>query len=118
MSQKKVVTSIRGEEVDFDLMRLKNDMNSIPETETVKYRENLIQSKRKRKNASRRKVRDMLSQQHINEAAIRKALEKKKKEINSEVEQKSYDSPLDTQNTAVQPEETKMNRKVKVKTNE
>jgi hypothetical protein len=116
MSEKKVVTSIRGEKVDFDLMRIKNDMASIPETETVKYRENLIQSRRKRKNASRRKVKDMLSQQHINEAAIRKALEKKNKDSQPQLVEQQ---PLENEKVEAETQaEVKLNRKVKVKNNE
>ena len=47
----KIIRSIRGEEVNFDLNQYKNEMGAVPETETVRYRENLIQTRRKRKNS-------------------------------------------------------------------
>lgn len=76
MSDKKIVNSIRGEKVDFDLLRLQ--INNIPESDTVKHRENLIQGRRKRKNSTKRKVREMFHQQQVNEANMRKALDKQK----------------------------------------
>ncbi len=76
MSDKRIVNSIRGEKVDFDKLRLQ--INDIPESDAVKHRENLIQGRRKRKNSTKRKVREMFHQQQINESNMRKALDKQK----------------------------------------
>jgi hypothetical protein len=122
MSDKKIVNSIRGEKVDFDLLRLQ--ISNIPESETVKHRENLIQSHRKRKNATKRKIRDMFHQQQINEANMRKALEKQKykeeiptsnnldkSDIDDSITSSSYSEKQDV--STKEPE--KFNRKIKGK---
>lgn len=44
----KIVTSARGEKVDFDLLRIKNSMAAVPPTENVKKRERFINKKRRR----------------------------------------------------------------------
>jgi hypothetical protein len=77
---KKIVKSLRGEDVDFDMLRIKSDLGAIPETADVKFRENIIQSRRRRKNSSKRKVKDMLAQQQINQKAVMIGLEKQRKQ--------------------------------------
>ena len=77
---KKIVKSLRGEEVDFDMLRIKSEIGSIPETADAKFRENIIQSRRRRKNTSKRKVKDMLAQQQINQKAVMVGLEKQRKQ--------------------------------------
>lgn len=123
----KIIRSIRGEEVNFDLNQYKNEMGAVPETETVRYRENLIQTRRKRKNSSNRKVREMMAEQQQNEAAVRKALEKQKialvtdATINTDAMSaiSPVDDPLDVSTTvsdeSVENSETKINRKIKGK---
>lgn len=44
----KIVTSARGEKVDFDLLRIKNSIAAVPPTENVKKRERFINKKRRR----------------------------------------------------------------------
>lgn len=84
---------MRGEDVDFDMLRIKADIGSIPETADVKFRENIIQSRRRRKNSSKRKVRDMLAQQQINQKAVMQGLEKQRKQRQEDV---SKDLPVNT----------------------
>jgi hypothetical protein len=121
MSDKKIVNSIRGEKVDFDLLRLQ--INNIPESDTVKHRENLIQGRRKRKNSTKRKVREMFHQQQVNEANMRKALDKQRankatndvKPVDAETEIQTVLS-MDLTNLESASEVTeKLNRKVKGK---
>lgn len=124
MSDKKIVNSIRGEKVDFDLLRLQ--INNIPESETVKHRENLIQGRRKRKNSTKRKVREMFHQQQVNESNMRKALDKQKHNSVAKIEnvEKTSDvevplgDVLDVDVTKLELESTetqKLNRKIKGK---
>lgn len=44
----KIVTSARGEKVDFDLLKIKNSIAAVPPTENVKKRERFINKKRRR----------------------------------------------------------------------
>ena len=123
MSDKRIVNSIRGEKVDFDTLRLQ--INDIPEGEAVKQRENLIQGRRKRKNTSKRKVREMFVQQQVNEANMRKALDKQKAAslsktdigpINVESESKAVlDLDLSNLEETSNQEPEKLNRKLKGK---
>lgn len=123
MSDKRIVNSIRGEAVDFDKLRLQ--INDIPESDAVKQRENLIQGRRKRKNSTNRKVREMFHQQQINEANMRKALDKQKATSNVksdnnvnkglEVESETIDDLLKLEIESGSNEIEKLNRKVKGK---
>ncbi len=81
---KKIIKSMRGEDVDFDMLRIKAEMSAIPETADVKFRENIIQSRRRRKNSSKRKVKDMLAQQQINQKSVMQGLEKQRKQRQEE----------------------------------
>jgi hypothetical protein len=125
MSDKKIVNSIRGEKVDFDLLRLQ--INNIPESDTVKHRENLIQGRRKRKNSTKRKVREMFHQQQVNEANMRKALDKQKASAVVKPDNNGFDAvaeidavlSLDVSNLVTEDtlnqEAGKLNRKIKGK---
>lgn len=55
----KMVTSARGEQVDFDLIGIKNSMAAIPITDNVKKRERFINKKRRR--GVKRKVDEMVN---------------------------------------------------------
>lgn len=123
MSDKRIVNSIRGEKVDFDKLRLQ--INDIPESDAVKHRENLIQGRRKRKNSTKRKVREMFHQQQVNEANMRKALDKQKaastvKVENSvtkglDVESENVEDLLKLDPESISQEVEKFNRKIKGK---
>lgn len=123
MSDKRIVNSIRGEKVDFDKLRLQ--INDIPESDAVKHRENLIQGRRKRKNSTKRKVREMFHQQQVNEANMRKALDKQKaastvKVENSvtkglDVESENVENLLKLDPESISQEVEKFNRKIKGK---
>lgn len=117
---KKIVKSLRGDDVDFDMLRIKSEIGAIPETADVKFRENIIQSRRRRKNSSKRKVKDMLAQQQINQKAVSLGLEKQRKQKNLEELNKSAEAVLADANTDVltdtSTEETKteqFNRKIR-----
>lgn len=44
----KIVTSARGERIDFDLIGIKSAMAALPQTDNVKKRERFINKKRRR----------------------------------------------------------------------
>lgn len=72
MSRK--TTSMRGEQVDFDLFDIKNKILSAPTIESVKQRERFIDKKRRR--GTSRKIDEMLAQQKQNEESVRAALKR------------------------------------------
>lgn len=97
MSKKRIATSARGVEVDFDLLKIKEEMAAVPEAENVQIRENFINLKRRRKDSSKRKVKDMLAQQQINQDAIKKALHKQKQQLSQQI-----DEPVENVDTSSQ----------------
>lgn len=123
MSDKRIVNSIRGDKVDFDKLRLQ--INDIPESDAVKHRENLIQGRRKRKNSTKRKVREMFHQQQVNEANMRKALDKQKAASavrvettvtkGLDVESENVEDLLKLEPESISQEAEKFNRKIKGK---
>lgn len=62
----KIVTSAKGEKVDFDLLTIKNTMAAIPITENVKKRERFINKKRRR--GLKRKVDEMAQAKRLEDA--------------------------------------------------
>lgn len=56
------VTSLRGEEVDFDLLRMKNSIGDVPITDDVENRERFVNAKRRR--GSKRKIDEMITRQN------------------------------------------------------
>lgn len=75
------VISIRGEELDFDLFAIKQQILNAPKTEVTKSRERFIDKKRRRTN--RNTVDQLLAQQKENEEKVRIALRKDKTDISS-----------------------------------
>lgn len=57
---KRTATSIKGEEVDFDLFEIKNQINNSPKTDDVVERERFIDKKRRR---TSRKIDEVLAKQ-------------------------------------------------------
>lgn len=62
----KIVTSARGERVDFDLISIKNSMAAVPLNDNVKKRERFINKKRRR--GLKRKVDEMAQSKRLEEA--------------------------------------------------
>ena len=62
----KIVTSARGERVDFDLISIKNSMAAVPLNENNKKRERFINKKRRR--GLKRKVDEMAQTKRLEEA--------------------------------------------------
>lgn len=84
----KIVTSAKGEKVDFDLLTIKNTMAAIPITENVRKREKFINKKRRR--GVKRKVDEMAQNKRLEDANFAASLsidkmEAKKAEELSEV---------------------------------
>lgn len=84
----KIVTSAKGEKVDFDLLTIKNTMAAIPITENVRKREKFINKKRRR--GVKRKVDEMAQSKRLEDANFAASLsidkmEAKKAEELSEV---------------------------------
>lgn len=103
----KIVTSARGEKVDFDLLRIKNSIAAVPPTENVKKRERFINKKRRR---GLKQSVDELVQAKTAEAS---AVENKKiKDITEQVDQlHDVEEMLDADEEQIPSEKTK--RKVK-----
>ncbi len=80
----RIVKSMRGEVVNFDLAEIKNKIQSEPEPEASKQRARFIDSKRRR---TRRKTDELLAEQQNNAAAVRAAInEQKRTQIKEEKE--------------------------------
>ncbi len=62
----KIVTSARGEKVDFDLISIKNSMAAVPLNDNVKKRERFINKKRRR--GIKRKVDEMAQSKRLEDA--------------------------------------------------
>lgn len=69
----KIVTSARGERVDFDLIGIKSALASIPATKNVKGRERFINKKRRR--GLKRKVDEMAQTKRLEDANFDSAVE-------------------------------------------
>ena len=70
------VRSAKGEVVDFDLLKIKNKLQSKDKTSDVQMRERYIEVKRRRN--PKRSVSDLVAEQQANEAAFREKMEKSK----------------------------------------
>lgn len=100
----RVVTSMRGEKVDFDLQEIKDQMANTPSSEDIKQRERFIDLKKKR--GTRRNLKTMLEEQANSRASVKAALERQALNVEqSEVEQVEESVP-ETEVTA-----RKINRK-------
>ncbi len=69
----KIVTSARGEKVDFDLIGIKNAMAALPANDNVKKRERFINKKRRR--GLKRRVDEMARTKRLEEANFASATE-------------------------------------------
>lgn len=69
----KGTTSIRGEKVDFDLLKIKNTMTAVPINENVQKRERFINKKRRR--GLKRKVGEMAQTKRLESANFDSAVE-------------------------------------------
>lgn len=69
----KIVTSARGEKVDFDLIGIKNAMAALPANDNVKKRERFINKKRRR--GLKRRVDEMAQTKRLEEANFASATE-------------------------------------------
>ena len=69
----KATTSIRGERIDFDLLKIKNTMAAVPINENVQKRERFINKKRRR--GLKRKVGEMAQTKRLEDANFESALE-------------------------------------------
>ena len=78
MSQQKqrIATSMRGEEVNFDLADIKNRILADPEPDVSKQRARFVGNRRKR---TRKKSDELLAEQRSNEAAVRAAIAEQKR---------------------------------------
>ena len=76
MAQKKIVKSIKGDEVDFDLMRVKAKIGSREKPDSVKMREQYIDIRRRRN--PRRNVADLEREQAENVADARAKIQQSK----------------------------------------
>lgn len=109
--KKRVVRSMRGEMVDFDLFDLKKQMANAPITEDIKERERFIDMRRKR--GTRRKIQEMLAQQVTSEQMVRKAMEKQKAEAALEEGKPAEEVQIEVQE--LESGETKQRRTIKRK---
>lgn len=89
----KGTTSIRGEKVDFDLLKIKSSMAAVPINDNVQKRERFINKKRRR--GLKRKVGEMAQTKRLEDANYNSAME------------------ISARETVVDKEEKKPRRKVK-----
>lgn len=69
----KGTTSIRGEKVDFDLLKIKSSMAAVPINDNVQKRERFINKKRRR--GLKRKVGEMAQTKRLEDANYQSAME-------------------------------------------
>lgn len=77
MAQKKIIRSIKGSEVDFDLMKVKQNMLQRDKPNGVEVREQYIDIRRRRN--PRRNVADLEREQQANVADAREKIQQSKK---------------------------------------
>ena len=99
MAKKKIVRSIQGAEVDFDLMKVKQSMLNRDKPNGVEVREQYIDIRRRRN--PRRNVADLEREQLANVEDARVKIEQSKKnrieaEAKAILEGKDKDAPTDT----------------------
>lgn len=98
MSKKKV-RSIKGELVDFDLLRVKQQIEGIDKPDSVEMREKYIDIRRRRN--PRRNVADLVNEQRQNEQDAREKIRKSKEaKANST---KATEVPEETVAATVEP---------------
>lgn len=68
----KIITSIRGEKVDFDLLQIKNTIAALPQTENVQKRERFINKKRRR--GLKRRVDELVQTASLEERNFKAAV--------------------------------------------
>lgn len=73
--------SRRGEVVDFDRLKIKEQILNTPKNDAIKNRERFIDKKRRR--TSRGSIDKLLEQQQQNEATVRESLAKQKTDANT-----------------------------------
>lgn len=75
--------SIKGEIVDFDLLKVKRRMENRDKPDSVQMREEYIEIRRRRN--PRRNVSDLVSEQRQNEAVAREKIQQSKENSKNEV---------------------------------
>ena len=99
MSNNKIVRSIQGSEVDFDLMKVKQDMLRRDKPDAVEVREQYIDIRRRRN--PRRNVADLEREQQANiEDARAKIEQSKKNRLANEAKNIKEDAPVVTVDTS------------------
>ena len=81
------VISRRGEEVDFELLKAKDQLNNMPKTIDVEQRERFIDKRKRRGNS--RKISEMLTEQAENEKSMRDRLEEQRKLMRERMSEES-----------------------------
>lgn len=87
----KIVTSARGERVDFDLISIKNSMAAVPLNDNVKKRERFINKKRRR--GLKRKVDEMAQSKRLDDANFAAAVATDKQKAEHQVESEQTETP-------------------------
>jgi hypothetical protein len=77
MAKQRKVTSILGETVDFDLMKVKRNIENRDKPDAVEMREKYIDIRRRRN--PRRNVADLVTEQRSNESDARDKIQQSKK---------------------------------------
>jgi len=78
--------SLRGEEVDFDLLKIKNSIADVAITDDVKKRERFVNAKKRR--SSKRKVNEMVHRASVDE------------QYKENIQNLKVDEEIDTDNTS------------------
>jgi len=72
------ITSMRGETVDFDLLQIKQQMDTTP-TEEIRLREKFIDSRRRR--GTKRNIKEMVAQQQSSQERVESLLAEKRANV-------------------------------------
>lgn len=92
MASKRKVVSIKGEMVDFDLLKIKNQIVQSPKTNDVVAREKFIDKRRRRTNrtsGTERKTSEMLIEQEQAKAQAQEAIKQQMDQHQKNLEQSS-----------------------------
>jgi hypothetical protein len=95
MAGKRTVTSIKGERVDFDLLKIKNQIVQSPKTNDVVAREKFIDKRRRRTNriaGTDRKTNQMLAEQAQSKAQAQEAIRQQAEIHNNKVSEQPVDN--------------------------
>lgn len=105
------VRSIRGEIVDFSLLKMKEQMQESEKPDDVQMREEYVNIKRRRN--PRRSVSDLVSEQQKNKSDVKSRLDQQKRSAEQKVEEENSTTLDESFFTEEESEDTSQESEVK-----